>query len=914
MAATYEQVIEALQKADAEGNVDDARQLAQMAVSLRPQGFGGGRGLVGGATAEGKARAATSMGEYLLESAKKGITTTPARMSAGQAMQQGTFAGAFPTQPELEPLTTENIQQKMGVDTNIRPATTAQKYFGAGVEGGTDITGFLGGGGYFTKGLNMLTGATSAIGGEFGGEVGKQIGGVPAQVLGGITFALLSGAGTVKGMESIVKKGVDRFNVKDLDVADMANVEGLSRAKDLVETALKTDPTLAAKLESVQNKIKFITGEKGALNVGGLDNLVIRTKLEDLAKNDIQFATELRDVYKSLQDSVKKKATALYPSPTGEIPSAQKKIQGVETDYNQRIDYINNQLNKLTESINLGTGIAPAEQGKAIQNLVLAKEKATRALLSPEYDSVLGQASKQGAILPAADTQNLLNIAQDLFEGDPWAKQAPLLKLVREQANKFKALRQSVSPAGTGDGLPVVGGADLSVGMDITSLDSLKRRVSDDIRNTRDPNRIDKLRQLQNEVDDALNRVQSSKGNVEIDFRGQKSTFGDAMTKLDQDYYNKVGVPFNDASAVQKIASQEYSEKIAPLIASSPTSLTQFLRISGEEGIPLAEKAVLSKLYARAIDPKTGYVDPVKLDSLITKSSNDGGFSDIISNLPSLKTKLQDVSTRSQYLSGEKVAIDDSAKQSRIDLGQSFLKDYDTGGVDTIINKMTGSSGKGYVNKFMVDMKKLSSEDQTNTKLAVRNALVTKMLDSENPFDYLNKNKDTFISMFGAKHFNNIDALADVARLSTKLDIEKLPIRANAVKETSAIERMMGGVTPQQITAIAVNQISSVFNKGFRILSLIGKSNLDEATKNAHKQLFMDEGGVDKILSASTKIISKKGKEVDLKDIIKPSDITDLASSIGMNVLRSGYLGGSTGVSPSEVMTPETQPYYIYQP
>ena len=39
--ATYEQVIEALRRADEAGNADDARKLAQMASELRPEGAGG---------------------------------------------------------------------------------------------------------------------------------------------------------------------------------------------------------------------------------------------------------------------------------------------------------------------------------------------------------------------------------------------------------------------------------------------------------------------------------------------------------------------------------------------------------------------------------------------------------------------------------------------------------------------------------------------------------------------------------------------------------------------------------------------------------------------------------------------------------------------------------------------------------
>lgn len=847
--------------------------------------------------------------EFFLESAGRGLTGTPARLASGSAMQTGTFAGAFPSQPELEAVTTESIQRGLGLQPQMRPATGLQRYLGAAIEGATDVTGLFGKG----KALSAITGGMAGLGGEFGGEVGQQVAGTTGQVIGGLVFSLLSGAGTAKGGQMLFDKGKERFNIKDLDVADLANVEGISRAKDLVEKALDADPTLQARLKTIQDRVQFVTGEKGALAVTGIDNIAFRTKLEDLAKNDVAFAGELNKLYVDLKDAVRKRSFEMYPAPSAEMPSGKAKIAEVETDYNQRIVFIDNQLNKLTSSIDVTGQTRPTEIGVAIQNLVLAKEKAAKKALSPEYDSVLGQASKQGALLPAQETQDLLKTAEDLFQGDPWAKQAPLLKLVREQSARFKAMRRQALPEGGQGLLPATTASDLSIGLDITSLDSLKRRVADDIRITRDPNRQDKLRLLQNSVDEALDKVQNASGNIQVDFRGKKIPFGEAMSNLDNDYFNKVGVPFKDAAAIEKINSSDYAEKISPLIASSPTSLAQFLRVAGDDGIALAEKSVMSKLYNQSLN-KNGFIDPAKLEILLTKTSNNGGYSDIVDKLPALKQRLSDVGLKSQYLAQERVAINDAAQEAKTRLGQSFLSDYDSMGVDGIVSRMTSSTGKGYRAKFSTDLKKLSSEEQTNAKLAVRNGLVNKMLDSENPLKYLENNKDTFVSIFGQKHFDNLTSLADVSRLANKIDVENLNIRAAAVKETSALERAMGGVNPQRITGIAVNQISSIFNKGFRILSLIGQTNIDNATREAHRKLFLDENGVNAILNASTKLVTKKGKEIDLKSAFQPEDVSDFATAIGMGALRTGYIGASTAVSPSEVVTPQTEPFYQYTP
>jgi hypothetical protein len=912
--ATYEQVIEALRRADEAGNADDARKLAQMASELRPQGAGGGRGFLGGPTAEGKARAATGLGELLYESVKKGVTQPFARATAGSAMQQGTFAGAFPTQPELEPITTESVQRGMGVDTSIRPATTTQRYLAAGVEGLSDPTNLIGLPVTTAGRLALGAGSTMAgIGGEFGGEVGKQVGGVTGQVTGGILFALLSGAGATKGV-GLMAEAKNRVNLKDFNVEDLAGVEGTSQAQDLIKRALDADPNLTKRLEDIRKKIAFVGGKPDILAAGAIDNKVLETGLKDLVTKDAKIANDLEIIYKDLQTAVRTKATELYPQPSVEMPKASTQIGKVEIDYVKRLQALSDQQAKLTQSLNLAGNISPVDLGKPIQGVVLAQEAAARNALSPEYESVKKQASQLGAILPANETQALLNTAKDLFMQDPWGRQSDLLKLVQKQSGEFSRMRKqgqvdTTLPAVPGQAPPV----DLSVGMDITSLDSLKRRVAADIRSVKNDATKDKLILLQQRVDEALDRVQNTSGDINVNFRGEKTTFGNAMSQLDLDYYNKVGIPFKDADAIQKIGSQEYAERIAPQLAKSPTAMTQFLKVAGDEGMPLAEKAVMSKLYNSALD-KDGYIDPTKLNALITKTSNNGGYSDILAQLPGLKSRLDDVTNRANILSSERVALDDAAKAERIRIGDSFLANYETGGVDAITSRMLGSTGKGYQSKFFNDLKKLSPDDQTNTTLAVQNALVTKMLDSQNPFAYLEKNKDAFVRLFGKQHYDNLSSLADVQRLATKIDVNSLPLDQAAIKEMGTLQRLLGGVDPKRVSAILVNQIASVFNKGFRIAAAVGQKNIDDATKEAHRKLFMDKGGLDGVIKASTRLINKKGQEVELSDFVKPSDLSNLANSLGMSVLRTGYLGGSVASTPSEVMSPEPESSYEYTP
>ncbi len=379
-----------------------------------------------------------TMGEYVKESIGRSLSSIPALMAESSALY-GLSEGEFPSQ--LPPQGTAGqaytqFQRSLGLKPEMRPATQLQRAVGTFTGAVADPLNLFGGAGLarqglsnmarglglFEKGVGVQTGiaGVSALGGEYGGEAGGQYFGVPGQVIGSVIGSLASGGGTIKAGQMLS----DRLSLKDIDVEDLANVEGVSRAKDIIEKAIKTDPLLQTRLENVQKKIEFVTGAKGSAAIAGLDNLVLNSTLKKLATDDVEFATELNNLYADLKSAVRKKSAELYPKPSAEIPSGAVKITEKQVDLDQRIKFIDDQLNKLTIQANIAGGTKPAEIGTAIQNLVVAKEKAAKNALRPEYDSVLGQASKQGALLPAQDTQDLLNTAQQLFKDDPWAKEA----------------------------------------------------------------------------------------------------------------------------------------------------------------------------------------------------------------------------------------------------------------------------------------------------------------------------------------------------------------------------------------------------------------------------------------------------------------------------------------------------------
>ena len=298
--ATYPEVIEALRKADAAGNVEDARKLAEIANSMRVDitksletGFSGSDEIPPQLRMFGDEPTPPTLGEVVKESIGRAVTRIPAAISAA-----GTYYGTlgeseFPSQLPPQGATEQamnTFSRGLGLRPELRPASQGQRYAMAFTEGVADPLNLFGLGGVKTGlglvqkgllssegarvGLQLGAGGTASVGGEFGGEVGGQIGGTTGQIIGGIGTAILLGGGTLTAGQKLFDKA--QFDPKDFDIADMANAEGISKAQDLVKQAIDADPNLQAKLKTVQDRVLFVTGKQGTAAVTGIDNITLR--------------------------------------------------------------------------------------------------------------------------------------------------------------------------------------------------------------------------------------------------------------------------------------------------------------------------------------------------------------------------------------------------------------------------------------------------------------------------------------------------------------------------------------------------------------------------------------------------------------------------------------------------------------
>ena len=117
MAATYEEVMQALRNADADGATEDAARLAEIAYSMKEQKVGAGD---------------TAKGSYIVEAARKGVASFPSKV-------YGAFKGAFTGEGQTgaQKYTKEAEQSIIGMmgGTGAQPDGLGQKILATPGEG-----------------------------------------------------------------------------------------------------------------------------------------------------------------------------------------------------------------------------------------------------------------------------------------------------------------------------------------------------------------------------------------------------------------------------------------------------------------------------------------------------------------------------------------------------------------------------------------------------------------------------------------------------------------------------------------------------------------------------------------------------------------------------------------------------------
>lgn len=682
----------------------------------------------------------------------------------------------------------------------------------------------------------FTAGAGAEVGGIAGEEVEKYTTGTDTgtgRTVGSLVGALkgvpvaVAAKGAVDTTINAGKQVWDKYKaVKvDPDAAEQALATGA--AKNVLELISKEQPekTLDTILSESNRLGMKIDGNELPLMFSMADNPIVAAEVTRLVKTNPEFRQRVETELQNFATSIDRRANTVFGERYAPVPESAP--ISVKNAFKRR-EAIDNQLENIADRFK---GVDVEEQGKAISNLVRAREEAVRAEIAPDYENVLTSARKAGAKLPEGDVANIYNFVVANNVRDIFGKGTPL----------DKKIMSALQPDATGFSP-----------MSFDNVESLKRSINELQRTVKDPQQLLKINQLE----EVLN---AGRQNI-------KGNFSDQLAAVDRKFYEKVGVPFS-AQGIKEIDSRKYAEQVAPIIAKNASATRQFLNVAGEAGQPIVRNSVIAEAYKSAVTTD-GVLNPRALQKYIKDKSA------VIDQVPNLKAELQKSVLDDSFLRLEKSRLDDSlaAAQRRISdnifpqLGMSKeAPDY-----QSVISRMGRDTT--YRAKVFKDLKDLDP----NTSAAVRKRLQAELVevarnDPKGAVSFFEneRNKALVDSLMGSGYAKEAKDIAKLADMYRAADIGKFAADVQKSQMDSVGKTLAGfglpGLDLPTITSQLRDRIASTPQKIVRLATRVNTAKLQDATDEALMSLFLDKNGRAKLLNTARSMDFKIKNPVQYK-------------------------------------------------
>lgn len=759
--------------------------------------------------------------------------------------------------------------QITGADTEMKAPDTLTAIFGSGARTAADPLGFVGAPAKVlpvvgrTAGL-FTAGSTAEVGGIVGEGAEKAITGEDTglgRAIGSIT-AVIKGAPLAAGAQeavassaSVVKQINDKYKMfkENPDAANQAYASGA--AKRVLQLMAKEKPTenideIVTEFNRISNSINK---ENLPLFVAMADNPVVQFQVSSLAKTNPEFRQRVELELANLAKSIDQRSDTLFgqrytPVLGAEgvsVKNAIKRRENIDTkiqDFGAKLD----------------TGVDEATLGKAISNLVEAREKTARAEMAPVYQNILADAKRSGAKLPEEGVQTIYNFIKSNRIRDVFGRGTPL----------DNAIMSNFGPK-DGEFFPV----------NFDTVDSLKRRINEIQRKPLSPTEARLIQDLEDVFTTARNQIPGN--------------FSDRLKDADRMYYEKIGVPFS-AQGIREIDSKKYAELVAPVVIKNASSTSQFIDAVGRESAaPVIRNALFAEAYKNSV--KDGVFDPIKLRRYIDKKSN------VLNRVPEVKQELESAVLDTGKLQLERKALDNAVRSAENDIASNFVLGVkDSQGV-SVPNYRELSTRLFRDTTFFQKIKKDISQLDPATSKAVKNNIRAEIVDIAQSSDkgaitFLTdkKNAKVINEVFGPGY---VGALQDLLKLSDAVKLAKNIDNITAQvgrSELDGLARKLSAVGIPGLDAPFVfstlrDRISSIPQKAIRLLSRVNTAQLDQATQEAIKDLLTDPNGLKKLQAAA--------KEMDFS-INNPVSVRNYINRLTDILPQYAYAGAKVATQP----------------
>ena len=746
-----------------------------------------------------------------------------------------------------------------GAQTEMPPPSAVAEVVGSGARMLTDPLGYLGAGA-LRAGASVVErvapvvgragglfgiGAAAGGGGIVGQEAekaitgedtgtGKAIGQV-AGIAAGIApaAALETGISTLSNFAKQLKTKYDMVKA-DPDAASQAYATGAAkRFLDLVATS-----TPSKNVEAIMQEFSRIGKVVGTgdvpLFVAMGDNPIVQSEVARLVKTNPGIRQEFDKELTTILNNIDQKSTDLFGNRYTPISGAKTPLT---TQINRNIKLREAVDTKLDDLATRFPEPDNVQLGLDTQRLLDIRSKAAKAEMTPMYEAIKDGASKSGATLPDTGVRDIhsfvvANNMQDIF-----GRRTRLDNLITKN---FAPQNGEYFPASF---------------KDVISLKEEINRVQRSVK-------MDEVAKMRlNELEDVVDAArQQIPGN-----------WNQALINADKQYYEKIGVPFG-SQGIKDIDAKKYADQVAPQIVKSPETLRQFLKAGGDEGVTIADNAMMAEVYKKVI--KNDAVDPRALNKYIKDKSA------VIDQIPGMREKLQATLFDDSTLKLARKDLDDKVALAEKQVADNFvLSVKDSDGV-SIPNYSELASRLFTDPRFFGKINKdLSQLDKKTSAAVMRNIQAEVVEKARNSTDggvgFLTnpKNKAVIDKVFGAGYQNDVKDVLAMSDALQQADISKITATIRT-GDLDVLGKIVPGLDVPYVTSTLRDRISSHFQKAVRLISRAKTAQLKTDTDDALKQLLLDREGLKKLAAIKNTMDFKLQNPASLKQVVDALDST----------------------------------------
>jgi hypothetical protein len=755
-----------------------------------------------------------------LQEAAGTITGAQAEMPPPNAVAEIVGSGARMLTDPLGYVGTGALKTGASVVERVAPLVgRATGLFGIGVSAG-------GGGVVGQQAEKAITGEDTGTGKAVGQIAGIAAGITPAA-------ALETSVSTLSNFAKQLKSKYDMVRA-DPDAASQAYASGA--AKRLLDIIAKSTPS--QNLDAIMNEFKRVgqvvgTGDVPLL-VAMSDNPIVQTEVTRLVKSNPGVRQEIDRELNTFLQNVDQKSTDLFGNRYTPISGAKTPLTAQINKNIKLREAVDNKLDELTTRFPKPDNV---QLGLDTQRLIDIRAQAATDEMKPFYTAIEEGAKKAGAVLPDTGVRDIhsfvvANNMQDIF-----GRRTRLDNLITKN---FAPQNGEYFPASFAD------------------VNSLKKEINRVQRSVKmDEVAKMRLNELEDVVDAAREQIPGK--------------WNQALINTDKQYYEKIGVPFG-SQGIKDIGSRKYTEQVAPQIVKNADSLRQFLKVGGNEGVTIADNAIMSEVYKNVI--KNDAVDPRALNKYIKDKSA------VIDQIPGMRDKLQATLFDDSTLKLTRKDLDDKVALAEKQVADNFvLSVKDSDGIAVPNYSEIASrlfTDPRFFSKITKDLSQLDKQTSSAVMRNIQAEVVEKARSStDGGVGFLTspKNKAVIDKVFGQGYQQEVKDILTMSDALQKADISKVTA-AIKTGDTDVLAKIVPGLDVPYVASTLRDRISSNFQKAVRLLSRAKTAQLRTDTDEAIKQLLLDRNGMQKLQAIKNTMDFKLQNPASLKQVVDALDST----------------------------------------